>query len=357
MQPELQKLLKVRKWKPYLTRPFTLFGASLWQAWYGGQEAKVCMGTDASDFLFVEDPENTARSYWPEEQFDKFKKGREAVFVDYERTWKLLDEAAELNKQALRLIDGKESLSKVEDAIAFLVRTALRATVLPFWASQYYSKDKKMEERALALRATSYYPDIIEKVVMPLAKKRLQELGGNPEDINLLTYQELLAKDLSKIAQRREAIGRGWRYVYSIVDQKETVAFVPDANEVLKELQPELFVQQDIKGEIAFKGKAKGTVRIVDTFNWKTKTFDKGDILVSINSNPTYMPLIRKAGAIVTDEGGIMSHAAIVSRELKKPCVMGTRIATKVLKDRDIVEVDAEKGIVKILKRKTANGS
>ena len=51
--------------------------------------------------------------------------------------------------------------------------------------------------------------------------------------------------------------------------------------------------------------------------------------------------------AIITDAGGITSHAAIVSRELKTPCIIGTKIATKVLKDGDLVEVDANKGIVK----------
>ena len=57
-----------------------------------------------------------------------------------------------------------------------------------------------------------------------------------------------------------------------------------------------------------------------------------------------------KAGAIVTDEGGLTSHAAIVSRELKIPCIVGTKIATKILKDGDIVEVDAENGIVRKIK-------
>ena len=57
-----------------------------------------------------------------------------------------------------------------------------------------------------------------------------------------------------------------------------------------------------------------------------------------------------KAGAIVTDEGGLTSHAAIVSRELKIPCIVGTKIATKILKDGDIVEVDAKKGIVRKIK-------
>lgn len=58
---------------------------------------------------------------------------------------------------------------------------------------------------------------------------------------------------------------------------------------------------------------------------------------------------MKKAGAIVTDEGGILFHAAVVSRELSIPCIIGTKIATQVLKDGDLVEVDAEKGIVKKL--------
>jgi pyruvate,water dikinase len=57
------------------------------------------------------------------------------------------------------------------------------------------------------------------------------------------------------------------------------------------------------------------------------------------------------AGAIITNQGGITSHAAITSREMKIPCIIGTKIATKVLKDGDLVEVDANRGVVKIIKR------
>jgi pyruvate,water dikinase len=64
------------------------------------------------------------------------------------------------------------------------------------------------------------------------------------------------------------------------------------------------------------------------------------------------MPIIKKCGAIVTDEGGITCHAAVISRELEIPCIVGTKIATQVLKDGDLVEVDANKGVVKILKKK-----
>ena len=77
--------------------------------------------------------------------------------------------------------------------------------------------------------------------------------------------------------------------------------------------------------------------------------FKRGDILVSPATNPNILPVMKIAAAIITDEGGITCHAAIVSREFKIPCVVGTKIATKVLKDGDLVEVDAEKGVVRKL--------
>ena len=60
---------------------------------------------------------------------------------------------------------------------------------------------------------------------------------------------------------------------------------------------------------------------------------------------------MKKAAAIITDKGGVLSHAAIVAREMKKPCIIGTKVATEVLHDGDLVEVDADNGIVKILEK------
>jgi len=64
-------------------------------------------------------------------------------------------------------------------------------------------------------------------------------------------------------------------------------------------------------------------------------------------TRPEYLPLFKKAAAVVTDAGGILSHAAIVARELKKPCVIGTQNATKRLNNGDRVEVDATHGTIK----------
>ncbi len=104
----------------------------------------------------------------------------------------------------------------------------------------------------------------------------------------------------------------------------------------------------EIKGQIAYKGVARGKVAIIE--KGKSIKDSKDFILVAKHTDPSNLHAMSQSLAIVTDEGGITSHAAIVARELKKPCIIGTKIATKVLKDGDMVEVNADKGIVKILK-------
>ena len=79
---------------------------------------------------------------------------------------------------------------------------------------------------------------------------------------------------------------------------------------------------------------------------------EKGEILVTPMTNPKYLPAIHKSSAIITDQGGTLCHAAIVAREFNIPCIVGTKIATQALHDGDLVEVDATKGMIKILSRK-----
>ncbi len=107
---------------------------------------------------------------------------------------------------------------------------------------------------------------------------------------------------------------------------------------------------REFSGLTAYKGFARGTAKIVLEVYHLSKV-SKGDILVTQMTLPAFITAIEKAAAFVTDEGGITCHAAIVAREMKKPCIIGTRIATKVLKDGDIIEVNADNGTVKIVKR------
>lgn len=103
---------------------------------------------------------------------------------------------------------------------------------------------------------------------------------------------------------------------------------------------------RELVGQTAQPGYAKGRVKIIFRAHDISK-MNKGDILVSIATDPDVVPVMKLAGAIVTDQGGITSHAAIVSRELGIPCIIGTKIATSVFKDGDRVEVDANKGVVR----------
>tara|TARA_Y100000310_G_scaffold317337_1_gene370120 strand:- start:977 stop:2563 length:1587 start_codon:yes stop_codon:yes gene_type:complete len=106
---------------------------------------------------------------------------------------------------------------------------------------------------------------------------------------------------------------------------------------------------KEIKGKVAFPGKVKGKVAL--HLSWTdTRDIEEGDILVTGMTNPQMIPFLKKAGGIVTDEGGITCHAAIISRELKKPCITGANTATQILKEGDLVELDATNGTVKILK-------
>lgn len=106
----------------------------------------------------------------------------------------------------------------------------------------------------------------------------------------------------------------------------------------------------EIKGQVAMPGYATGRAIIVNTVE-DMKKFKKGDILVARLTNPFLMPAMRMASAFVTDIGGLACHAAIVSREMKIPCVVGTNNGSKILKDGDMIEVNAHKGLVRIIKR------
>ena len=111
-----------------------------------------------------------------------------------------------------------------------------------------------------------------------------------------------------------------------------------------------------LKGQIAHKGKATGSVRIIDSsanqeavIQAQVAHMNDGDILVTHTSSAVLMAACKKASAIVTDIGGLMSHVAVIARELDKPCIVDTKQATTLFKDGDRVEVDAEKGTVTLL--------
>ncbi len=105
-----------------------------------------------------------------------------------------------------------------------------------------------------------------------------------------------------------------------------------------------------LTGTIAIRGKVSGRAVCVETEKDLYKV-QQGDILITHMTNPNYAPIFSKIKAIVTEEGGVLCHSAIIARELKIPCIISTKIALNVFEDGDVVEVDADAGIVRVIKR------
>ncbi len=170
------------------------------------------------------------------------------------------------------------------------------------------------------------------------------------------TYQELRAMvktqkapfSLREFARRKQA---GKENMVSIALDDVSHIFVGKRwlsyfQKAFRHLERKGNATATLKGNVAFAGVVRGTVKVLYSSDDIAKV-QRDDILVATMTFPNYIPAMEKAAAFVTDEGGITCHAAIIAREMKKPCVIGTKIATKVFKDGDRVEVDAEKGIVR----------
>ena len=109
----------------------------------------------------------------------------------------------------------------------------------------------------------------------------------------------------------------------------------------------------DITGLGACSGKVSGRVRVAKNVQ-DAMSLEKGEILVTEMTSPEYVPYMSYAKAIVTDYGGILCHAAIVSREINIPCIVGTVDATKRLKTGDEIYMDASKGFIRIIARSSS---
>lgn len=169
--------------------------------------------------------------------------------------------------------------------------------------------------------------------------------------VEYLCYSEILAH---KFPDEEELFRRKKSFVFykGGLSSGLTLAQYGDKNNIeIKGYlgEEELKHEVSLRGTVAFSGKALGKVVLVFSRSDIEKVRD-GDILVTAMTTPNLISAMNKASAFVTDEGGVTCHAAIVAREMGKPCIIGTKIATKVFKDGDMVEVDADNGIIRIIK-------
>lgn len=196
----------------------------------------------------------------------------------------------------------------------------------------------KIYRRYAQLLAVHHMSAILKEIAKRQFITEKQIRFALPEEIKAMLFNNL---DCSA-----ELLKRTKRCVWYADKNSDVVWTGAEADEIFSELEEEVPTDvTELRGETGCAGYAKGPVRIIIRAEDMAK-MNPGDILVSIATDPDIVPAMKKAGGIVTEQGGVTSHAAIVSRELGIPCVIGTKIATRVLKDGDMVEVNASQGIV-----------
>ncbi|MFA7277878.1 MAG: PEP-utilizing enzyme [Candidatus Gracilibacteria bacterium] len=198
------------------------------------------------------------------------------------------------------------------------------------------------DERKKWIFITLHYVDILLKEVA-------QRFSYDYQSLHNLWYHEIPdiieGKDLKPTLEKR-ATGFGIHFLHDCEElTSEEAAYVwntfdqHDASASTTEL----------KGIVASKGKGTNVTAKVRILldPMQVDSFQDGEILIAPMTSPEYIFAMRKASAVITDTGGLTSHAAIVTRELGIPCLVGTKSATKILKDGDTVEINITTGTAK----------
>ncbi len=182
-----------------------------------------------------------------------------------------------------------------------------------------------------------------ETVEIELPPEKAKQRVLTDEEIEeLVKFAELIENHYNQPQDVEWAIEKGKVYIV----QSRPVTTIRGKREEKEEvIEEEEEMKVLLRGLGASPGIGVGKVKIIFSEKEIDKV-EKGDILVTTMTTPDMVPAMKRAAAIVTDEGGLTCHAAIVSRELGVPAVVGTKEATKVLKDGMIVTVDGERGVV-----------
>ncbi len=197
------------------------------------------------------------------------------------------------------------------------------------------------------------YPDV-EKLLMVAVEVFGKEYGFDGDLLRYLTLHELQDREdlvlssieIDQLTRRRE----NYFYLYEYDSHRELLTTEAGTLETIQQKYftvSEARIISELYGTSAFVGKVKGRVVNLAEEKVSEDTLGEDTILVTVMTHPSDISLIKKSKALVTDEGGVLCHAAIVAREFEIPCVIGTKIATKIFRNGDMVEVDATVGVVK----------
>ncbi len=308
----LSILTAVKSYSPAMTARLELYrtGALL--------QRNIALDTEALSRKWVKKyrhiPVNFCENPWTTEDYEKML--AEYLMVDCAQK---ITELKSEKKQRLRL--QKELLDQIENPEILLIVKRLQALT------------ELNEHRKEIFCKTTFY---LQKIFQVIARQK-----------GLASWKilyNLLPAEIASIIQNEDIVILH-RNVAVLSVSRNTVQELDIHS--LKRISAETVC--DEKNRIVGMGisgcKIKGTVRLIAGSGEFSK-MQPGDIIVTKMTSVDFVPLFEKAAGIITDEGGVTCHAAVISRELNKTCVIGTKVATSVLKDGDIVLIDGENGVI-----------
>ncbi len=337
------------------SREYSLFRLASWRNSMGielnklvglGQE-KACAIYEGKDLVSV--------YYEP----DELKKVFGAVLgkcSDPESIKKEIETFLNLFEKLKRYYTGQKKIQSIEELKTVQeLYSLVWAYIAIMFIIPHLAVDKEIQQLALEARAqTQEYNETPEEIFSEALERFFPKLKGQtrfilPEEI-WSKEVENTEKMLKKIKQREKGFifYKNKLYTGNLKDNLDKLGLELVDTESAVSGKIKKGEENELRGQTAFRGKIRGRVRVISSIKYLDEV-QEGDILVASMTMPKYLPAMKKATAFVTDEGGITCHAAIIAREMKKPCIIGTKIATQILKDGDVVEVDADNGIVKIL--------
>ncbi len=354
------------EWQTMVRRPQSLIEVSITSHWVDSQHTSKRLGVSLNRELAIQDGAGLANLFSSKQMIEaNFEHFAKLLRKDRPQILELMQEGRRLFCEVQSRIErGTDGFRNLDEAVDFFANVAQHTTVFPFWTLMLLDREQidDPEIRALAeeLRSRSLYPAIERRIIDPLVGDITKQIGfsATHEAPHVVTWSELRRGELDREAleSRLEAVRAGERFVFSSIDGTDQVRFVKQTEYLLMRLarQRQIVPQADadqLTGSAAWPGIYQGRARVVLSPDTVGQTFQPGEVLVSIQSSPALMPFLQRCGAIVTDDGGVACHAAIIARELRKPTLIGTQKATSLIHTGDLVEVDTYAGVVRILER------
>ena len=356
-------------WDLTVRRPMSLMEVSLWGHWYDSEHgASKILGTETKRALSIQDEAGMANDFLAKNVRNSLLQHVVHLFQhDRPQLLEILQYGHHLYRESeTRIQQGSHNFRNLDDAADFMARVAQYTTCFPVFvlnASQQEGfQDPEAISLAEGLRAQTLYPAIERYIIDPLAESATRALGfSEPEQApHVATWSELRKEALDRdiLEWRLEAVRNGRRFVFQSIDGEDQVRFLSQTAYLLMRLanQRQMVRQanpDELVGQAAWPGRHRGRARVILSPDAVGQTIEDGEVLISIQSSPALMPLLKRCGAIVTDEGGVACHAAIISRELRKPTLIGTNSATSFIQTGDLVEVDTYSQVIRIIERLT----